>query len=251
MRSNQINIFREILKQVGENEHLLPDEPLTGFLSMVGSKYNGDLMVVGRAVNEWSKEWRPKEMLDPRRRAEVIRETISSVSSDNCPMLWVSERWGFNEDYNTRKSAFWRVIRNTIIQLDLTDAIDQEWPSLLVWSNLYKVAPARGGNPSSKLCSFQEALCRDLLIAEIQEYKPKRVLFLTGLSWAKPFLSGWAQDVRRIPTDNFVEAIAVPASPNNAAECKIVVAAHPQGKNESKWVEEVYRSFNLKIPPKE
>ncbi len=154
-----------------------------------------------------------------------------------------SQCWGnYDHDYNTRKSAFWRVIRKVVDELKIADVERPEWPSYLVWSNLYKFAPADGGNPSSTLCTIQLDECKSLLQKEIQTYRPKRIIFLTGIDWAEPFITALEVETATIPEQQYVEAVGKLDAPQGLQSC-IVVAAHPQSKKENWWVGEVVDAF--------
>ena len=52
---------------------------------------------------------------------------------------------------------------------------------------LYPLAPCRGGNPNVALQRAQFEGCRRLLHQEIEEYRPRRLIFLTGLDWLSRF----------------------------------------------------------------
>jgi hypothetical protein len=158
-------------------------------------------------------------------------------------MSWVTEHCGCAEDYyNTCRSAFRRVIRAVVSRLRIAKVDDNEdpWSSRLVWSNLYKIAPCDGGNPNSKLQKAQRDGCVRLLEWELQQYHPRRILFLTGW-WADPFLKG-AWEYREKPIAHFfVEAVGRLKCGPHIATC--VVASHPQGKNETDWENEVVNAF--------
>ena len=83
-----------------------------------------------------------------------------------------------------------------------------------------------------------------LIEEELSTYRPKRLLLLTGLDWAEPFL----KDIEKLTISNqnfmFVEACAQ-TNLSVGGTTKIVVAAHPQGKDESTWVQEVIDAFRL------
>jgi hypothetical protein len=244
MREGEKAIFQELLASVSSKHLLLPEEALTGFMAMVGGNFNHGLMVVGRAVNGWTEGWLPRDLIDAGRVERVGQKTLESVTrSDGCPMTWVTECWGNNDNYNTRRSAFWRVIRRTIAGLGLADVDTDDWPSVLVWSKLYKIAPAVGGNPSSALCDMQGAHCTRLLRAEIEAYRPQRLLFLTGIGWAEPFLEGWTVPYRSSLDYSYVESVLEWSLAEDQEPGRIVVAAHPQGKNEDLWVAEVLHAF--------
>lgn len=235
---------KEILSSVGRNANRLPDKELIGFLSMTGNRFDHELMVVGRAVNGWDVEViRPNE-LSTLASSEVYAGSVFSSVTDNigCPMTWVTKCWGnYDSGYNTKGSAFWRVIRAVVSIFGIADVNESTWPSYLVWSNLYKVAPVKG-NPGSVLCDIQFSGCVSLLQMEIATYHPRRLLLLTGLPWAKPFLERAAPDVSSVSGYDFVEAIGQVG--HSGAVTKIVVAAHPQGKHEASWVSEVTAALN-------
>ncbi len=121
-------------------------------------------------------------------------------------MQWVSDQWGISEPktYNTKRSAFWRVIRQVTGRLGIADIETDEWPSHLIWSNLYKIAPLDGGNPGEQLCRFQYDQCLKCLMQEIMGWKPRRILFLTGIGWANSFLEDLHQ--KKNP-GGYVEAV--------------------------------------------
>jgi hypothetical protein len=213
-------------------------------MAMVGNQYEGDLMVVGRAVNGWTKGMLPQEFKDDKNIEILLDDVFKSVTAGQpCPMQWVSQCWGnYDHDYNTRKSAFWRVIRRVVDELEIADVERPEWPSHLVWSNLYKFAPAVGGNPSATLCAMQLDECESLLQEEIHAYRPKRILFLTSLGWVEPFMAKIEAETKAIPEQQYVEAVGKLVAPHGSQSC-IVVAAHPQAKKEDVWVGEVVNAF--------
>lgn len=249
-RSQELHIMNKIAENIGANYRQFQDFPITGFMSMVGCSYKRDLMVVGRAVNGWSKGWQPKLLSDAKNRISFAKGAFESVTQPSpignpCPMRWVSDCWGnYDHEYNTRKSAFWRVIRSVISELEIADVDSPEWPSHLVWSNLYKVAPADGGNPSNVLCSLQVEGCCSLLQEELRVYKPKRLLFLTGFGWAQPFLENFGSVKTVDSTYQYVEAIGKSIIEGDET-ISIVVASHPQGKSESLWIQEVVDAFKV------
>lgn len=212
---------------------------------MSGQAYSGELMVVGRAVNGWFDEIAPSELGDEARRrqyAEQVHQSVTKKTDGACPMCWITDYWGAAKGYNTKRSAFWQGIRAVVAGLNIADVNDRvkPWPSHLLWSNLYKVSPADGGNPPAELCRVQFDGCLKLLRWELEHYKPRRILFLTGRDWADPFLD-WI-DRRQPDGCFFVEGAGrVRCTSNHTAVC--VIAKHPQGKNRTKWTNEVVSAF--------
>ncbi|MBF0555593.1 MAG: hypothetical protein HQK96_13725 [Nitrospirae bacterium] len=235
----------KILQAVGASHASLPPEPVTGFLSIAGHLYQGSLMVVGRAVNGFYEGILPASLMVPEEVCKYTDMIFNDVKSENeeCPMSWVTKLWGGDDAYNTIKSAFWRVIRAVVCSLGIANVDLPQWPSHLVWSNLYKVSPADGGNPGGTLCNIQLPGCIDLLRLELDTYKPKRLLFLTGMNWAKPFL-----DVLGIPVNEnhdlkYVEGFGQ-ANLTGGHQLNFVIACHPARKQETHWVNEVHQVFN-------
>lgn len=235
-------LAREILPAVGAHAARLTKKEIVGFLAMEGASYNREMMVVGRAVNDWGNAIDPRQLADPAISEHYAECVFSSVTSVGCPMSWVIERWQSSSGYNTRKSAFWRVIRKCVGEFGIADINGEEWPSFLVWSNLYKIAPAGGGNPGNGLCTAQLDGCLSMFRDEINTFRPKRILLLTGLDWAEPFLSAVSTQYRTF-SSGFVEAAGCVDSLGRESS-KIVVASHPQTRPEDAWVSAVKSAFS-------
>lgn len=237
----------EVLAAIGANAAKLPARELVGFLAMQGRQYKRELMVVGRAVNGWSGEFYPEDMISPNRREDYAEAAYNHVrGGTKCPMTWVTGCWSIKgKKYNSHKSAFWRVIRQVLIDLRLPGADGDTWPSLIVWSNLYKVSPAEGGNPSPRLRRIQCEGCRKLLKVELQQHKPKRLLFLTGWDWASKFVNEMGPDLKRINGKCVHATGQFHIAPD--VTMRAVVAAHPQrkarGVTERAFVDEVVNGF--------
>lgn len=244
---------KNILAVIAANSSKLDNSKLTGFLSMKGKEYDSELMVegkeykselmvVGHSVNGWMEKGTktPSELNSKNARSEYAADAYDSATKDNDPMGWVTARWGSKEGYNTKRSAFWRVIRSTSGKLGIADIEQKTWSSHLVWSNLYKVSPAEGGKPNTALRKCQHDTCRKLLEMEISNYTPKRLLFLTGLNWAKPFLENICS-VKRT-NQKYVEGIGNITCDTHTT--RVVVAKNPGRKKEEKWVQQVIKAFN-------
>jgi hypothetical protein len=93
---NRRDLFEELLRTAGEQSSSFPEDSLTAFWPMRGHNWNGELMVVGRAVNGWTDPWLPTTAVDPVRRSDILAMTLraSEGKGRDCPMLWVSKGWG-------------------------------------------------------------------------------------------------------------------------------------------------------------
>lgn len=201
---------------------------LTGFSMRVGSKYNQKLLVVGRAVNGWGESFRC-EQLDTTSSREAVIEKFMTAFTDSpteCPMEWLSKRWGSKDQkYNAKTSKFWNTVSRIYNDLEQSSSPEQEWIHHVAWSNLYKIAPAGGGNPPKQLMNQQKETCVEILYNEIREIQPKRIVFLTGMEWVDPFLSKIKFVEER--TQAHRHGIHCGRIFNGA---KVIIMPHPQGK---------------------
>ena len=235
----------KVLAAVRQEAARLPESEVTGFMATVGCLYAHALMVVGRAVNGWTDGVLPEHLASDAAAKCYSHVVVDSVNGDGqCPMRWVTERWGNANGYNTKRSAFWRAIRGVVAQLEIADVEQDSWSSYLVWSNLYKVAPAEGGNPGKSLCQTQLVGCRELFDLELTTYTPSRLLLLTGTGWASSFLSDFDCTPQGIAGFDYVEEFGTLTIDPGKQPIWYVVAAHPQSKPEEQWTEEVCSAFN-------
>jgi hypothetical protein len=229
-------LYREFLENLSTKQGRWYRSELTCFISLKGREFykRRELLVVGRAVNGWlcsdqAENWKAPEKRD---------EFIEKIFKDKTPITWVSEQWGSAEKYNTKRSAFWRVARELVRKLEIADIGNNDWPSHIAWSNLYKVAPAAGGNPSETLKEAEFQYCTKILSTEIMELKPRRIAFLTGLKWAEQFLGALGAD----PSGRYANC-RLEASGRLSSESNFVVLPHPQGKPESEIVDAAVHGF--------
>ena len=240
--------FKKMLRSIGQD---FPEEILTALFPIRGAKYKGELMVVGRAINGWGYDndeisWKTKKGKPTDKTIENIID-YSFEEKGVCPMKWITDHWGWDteenlktpdkDQYNMKKKAFWRVIKEILSELKITKSEEEKknWSSCLVWSNLYKVASPEGGNPSTRLGDAQREGCRSVLKEEISFFKPKRILFLTGHDWFEDFKDNSFEGKER--TESLVEWVG------NYGKTEVVVAKHPQGKDETEYVKQVIKYF--------
>ncbi len=168
------DILMPVGRAVADGE-LRTNRELTGFLAMEGKQYRpSKLMVIGRAVNGWVAGTRAAELTDSAVRnkfaLKVQERSATPPDGCSCPMSWVTTQWGATDCYNTKRSPFWRVIRRVVYGLSIASANDRDWSSHLVWSNLYKLSPEAGRNPSSGLMRAQLEGCKKLNALELETY---------------------------------------------------------------------------------
>jgi hypothetical protein len=256
------------LLAVAEGDHRC-DLQLTASLPVRGNRAMGELMIVGRAMTGRGEGWRPQEALDPQRRTAIIERVMpSALATGECPMSWIARDWGsgflcrncntrstratvpcmkcgsydVQRRYDTSKSPLYRVMQAVTNALRLADTTQSEWPSYLMWTNLYKIAPTGVGTPSQSLVTLQHHFCVQMLNEEISEWKPKRILFLTGLDWAEPFLSEIGVAPRQV--NGLVSHAGRIVLPAVGVDAAFVVGPHPQGKPEAELVSQIVQAFS-------
>lgn len=219
---------------------------LAVFWPMCGAKFASSaprLMVVGRAVNGWGNGIAAPVLLSPEGRSAATKQAraVSEVAT-GCPMSWVETRAG-DPDYNTNRSAFWRVIRKAAASLHSWSTPHQGWSSVLCWTNLFKVSPHAGGNPSTVLRRSIIQGSVQLLRREVEEFSPDRVIVLTGLDWFLPFADGLGLTVSEGLPSRGRRVGPVEATANMHGR-RWVIAKHPQGKPEQDAVSAILAALS-------
>ena len=198
--------YYQLLLQKTAEEHGPSETPLTNFWPARGSKCsaNAALVIVGRAVNGLDEGWLPVQVISPEARIEML-STMRKASEGchSCPLSWVTKPPKRGE-YNPNRSAFWRLGRNVYHSLC---GVQPDWSSNICWTNLFKLSPAAGGNPSGRLQETQRSTCIELLKLEISAWNPKIVLVLTGRDWFKPFAEEMQIDLVRNVKGQLVQQI--------------------------------------------
>ena len=91
-------------------------------------------------------------------------------------------------------------------------------------------------SPGSRCLRIADCLFR----LELSTYKPKRLLFLTGMDWANPFLNAVNAKINNKPGFLYIEGFGQ-ISITEEIVVKFAVASHPQGKPEGFWIDEVMK----------
>lgn len=221
------------------------DTALVAFWPIRGIKYDGNLLVVGRAVNGWDEEtaWTPSDGRSASCRARVVqRARETSEPGDTCALEWVWKWAGRREGYNTNRSAFWQTAKNVAFpqiakNVAFPQIVPEAWSSHFAWTNLYKIAPKEGRNPSERVCDLQFERCAELLRYEISAFQPKKVLIMAGRGWFEPFA-----DRLSLPMEwsrGYVEGTGT------GHGARWVVTKHPERKPRAPIVEGARRSLGL------
>ena len=220
--------------------HRSREDRVSLFVAHQGLHYRRRLMFVGRATNGWDHPWTPFRAFSLATVRRIVARALEWTVPDNkarryCPMSWIQQRWGKNGMRSLKKSAFLRLARELVIELESLpeSQVDVAWQSSLVWSNLYKVAPATRGNPSVRLCDLQLRWCVQVLREEVEHWRPQFLVLATGLDWADDFIRAIARrgSWRRKPRSRYLQAHGVLKTGG-----RFVVVPHPQGRRMKKVV---------------
>lgn len=188
-------------------------------------KENTGILFVGKAVNGWITNETSVDKLFSYSNDEKIFNRLDQ-------MTWVENLSGNNKGYNTRKSAFWRVVKKVSINFYY-----QDWHSNIAWSNLYKIAPWSGGNPNKGLRNIQTLYCQDLLKKEIEVLSPKFVVMLTS-GWENFFLKYLTNNIKIKELESIVWSGYV-TKLYKIDNVYYITSFHPQGKNEYEHVKAI------------
>ncbi len=190
---------------------------LTSCPIIVGKDYEQSefrLMYVGRAVNGWEFDWH-KDTLDG---------LTNQVFSHGFDIGSITDNPVQPDGYNFNRSPFWQLCRSLLAMQDESDA----WSSRVAWSNLFKVAPFKTGNPEPKTMVASIRPCIDLIKEEINVYNPSHIVFVTDSWWMEP---------ADYTNESFAKELGIhliPNSPNTVVgmgtyqNSKIVVTKRPE-----------------------
>lgn len=205
---------------------------LCAFWPMRGLRYKKgrDILLLGRAVNGWEAD--PKHLFEnldlgaPGRR-RTVAERARQASDWHSGLDWPMQP---TADYNPNRSDFWMAAREIVCRH--FGGAEDTWSEQVAWSNLYKVAPAVGGNPGVTLQRAQRDACRRLLRLEVEALQPRLIVFFTGWDWAEDLVPEELEWVRPERTD-YVERVG------SSGERRWVIVCHPQARPRAAFVQEI------------
>lgn len=228
------SLYVDLIKCLADKRDKYPERNLTIFSASAGKNYTGNIMIVGRAVNRWRHDLNPSS--ESSAQEECISSLHNALETEN--LNWVKEQWGNrNKKYNTRKSAFWRVAKSVSAYCHPDENFHTD---AIVWTNLYKATKASGGNPSEQLMNVEFEICQQIFDAEIDLFKPRYIVFLTGLAWACDFVS-LDDRQNKVPGRKYV------VQTGTYKGSRYIIGQHPQGKNEAAHLKEIAEYIDLGI----
>jgi hypothetical protein len=223
--------------------------PLFGTYPIAGFKYDSDLLIIGRQAPWWPECFSVHE-LNVKGEENIFYQKVMLPGAyairRACPMAFVTDLWGDSKyrpmykayKYHTRSDSFWVCAKEIVKGLGISDD-ENEWPSYLSLSYLYKISFADKPCLNEKLRLLQLDICKDLFKFELYMGKPRRILFLTGMNYAKDFL-GLPED---IGLDDCIVNLGVFDYGVHRAET--VVSANPKKYFKDGIVDTVLRGFGV------
>lgn len=219
--SDYKELYRNLLDSVADY-----DGRICTFYHQAGKYYlnnkNNRILFVGKANNGWINDDRNVESLFD------ITNKNRIVNRDD-QMEWIKNLEGkkVEEHYNTRKSAFFRLMKRISVSL-LENKND--WYNYVAWTNLYKIAPWEGGNPTSTLKNMQQEYCAKILEKDFEFLNPSIIIFLTS-RWENDLLKN---SLYKNNKKEFTMWGKYKTYHNNIDEKLLIYSLHPQGKSETK-----------------
>jgi len=215
-------LYRELL------ENALGDEKgrLFPFFCQVGKDYfknESRILFVGKSANGWVTDSRNVDIL-------FTQSNENRIVNRTDQMEWVDALEGPNPVYNTRKSAFWRVVKGISSRL----LNPGNWYGEIAWTNLFKVSPIEG-NPRAILRRKQLEICRRIFDLDLINLSPRIVIFLTS-GWEIDFLSTDGYEIDRRAFVQWADYKTYYSHFNNRV---IIHSPHPQGKPENQHIEAI------------
>lgn len=185
-------------------------EDYCAFYPSFGSEGKVEFIIYGQAVKGWEPKFKPTEQIEESSFLKKSIEYSNSFYTDeggksHSPLDWVNLRWSpgiykqlsgkekkyYSDpawgDYFAFRSFFWNVTYKLIVKYYDLDENCHDWAEKIVWSNLYKIAPAERQNPSEKECTWQQEKSIELVKKEIEEIRPRYCIVLTNDDWWQPF----------------------------------------------------------------
>lgn len=133
------------------------------------NKSNEGILFVGRATNQWHTT---EEDIDV-----LFGDTHLGSTIFNCDdqMIWVEHCANPQADYNSNKSAFWRVIRAVAKHFYPEDELNH-----IAWSNVLKIQKDSGKNPTGRIFDSQINTCKEIFKTELDVLSPRYIIMFTG-----------------------------------------------------------------------
>lgn len=217
------------------------------FVGMKGKLYDENdirLLLVGRCVNGW-------ESLPASSKENFATEATKQIEDLSRFEGWIEEIDGVlysnsgskdepkSEKYRLSRSPFWNYTKEIYGRLAQKEKMDGIWMNNIAWTNLYKISPEEGGNPTCEQRLAQRDVCKDILLQEIKIFNPTHIIFETNidgwLDWFEDLFPGVKRTEKR-----YVRA------EGTYGDARACVTVRPEYKKKAAFVDEVVASLQMK-----
>ena len=227
------------------------DKELTAAPCFAGNDYSHEdikIMIIGRAVNGWEVEFEDCSSLENTVLSIMNQENrLDDFAKDFILYDAVEDNKVVQKKYHYAKSPFLRMMRQLVGKF--TNSEDN-WQRRIVWSNLYKIAPRKGGNPSWTMIRDDLGLYIELVKQEINQYHPDVVVFVTDMDFFEPYPNNKKYpSFRRLVSeencDKGLNYVRLYGSFIDNSATKIIVSSRPERRPIKDVVEEIYEAYQL------
>jgi hypothetical protein len=183
IRTAYVKMLSPFTDRLGSQPDGLTSMPLMKGTQFTGNTFNGRpfrILFVGRAVNGWEIPFNDGTIEE--KVAQVFDSAIDMASVAHGKIIDITGK----EIYNYNKSPFFQLCHAVLNQYGIND----NWSSHMAWTNLYKVAPFKTGNPGNKIIKCTLDDCARILRKEISYLRPTHIVFITDGWWYKPVGKG-------------------------------------------------------------
>ena len=255
IKNGYLDLFNAMTNSNGYrlNKEIMYLDQLSHFVGMKGKYYDAQktrLLIVGRAVNGWwSLDTSSADSFVSGVTKELIQQGFDWIKCDNG--LLRNDELEDGKYYWLNKSPFWRTNKEIWMNLsknnNFIDSEDNRWVDYIAWTNLYKVAPKKTGNPTAAMSKSQLEACKSILEAEIEYFNPTHILFVTGYEWFEKFKDRFVAPFANV-TKNVYRGVNknlsfAETSDTTSNGIKIVVACRPEYRDEDLYVQDITQAF--------
>jgi len=252
-----IRQFIERIKEVNKDD----DNEFIDFYPCFGVKKNekSDFLIYGQAPNGWRSGFQLDDNINLEKVHDSYCQSNKFLSERNhSPLDWVNVQWSnsdynrncndslskefYNGSYRAYRSFFWNVIYKLICDYYQIDRESWEWSKKIVWSNLYKIAPANA-NPNGFYKSQQHPLASELVKKEIEEINPKYCIVITNGDWWKPFHEALNTTIIK---EEVLGSDSEIFSFEKFNQTKIIITNRPRFGNSNKFVRQILELIKSK-----
>lgn len=251
-RESMPDFYKALCSKQWKNKAIwesIRDNELTAVPCFVGSQYSHEdikIMIVGRAVNGWEVDFEDCSSLDNTVNSILKQENrLDDFAKDYILYDAVENNEVVQKKYYYAKSPFLRMMRQLVGALSNSE---DNWQQRIVWSNLFKIAPRKGGNPSWLMLRDNLDLYIELMRYEIAKYRPDIVVFVTDMDFFDPYPNNekypsFRRLMKEEPCDNDAKFVKLQGSMFCDSSTKIIVTARPERRPIKDMIEEIYKTY--------